>query len=73
MKKSIITIVLILMLSLALPQALAWQIERPHDDINLRQHVQNSNTDGYASVGKEVANVKVSKFQLVILAMKVSK
>ena len=60
MKKLIITIVLILMLSPVLPQALAWQIERPHRGVPLDiydslRHVQKKNTDGYASVGLGVA------------------
>jgi hypothetical protein len=60
MKKLIITVFLILILSQILPQALAWQIERPHrgeplDIYDSLRHVQNKNTDGYASVGLGVA------------------
>ena len=60
MKKLIITVFLILILSQILPQVLAWQIERPHrgeplDIYDSLRHVQKKNTDGYASVGLGVA------------------
>jgi len=52
MKKTVVAIIAtIILLSQAFPLAWAWQIERPHRDIDILDFVENCNTNNEASVG----------------------
>ncbi len=65
MKKTLAAIITtIILLSLVLPLAWAWQIERPYHTVDILDFVENSNTNNEASVGLGVSIDKyIENFQ----------
>ncbi|NWF86302.1 hypothetical protein HXY32_00565 [Candidatus Bathyarchaeota archaeon] len=49
--KPLVTIVILLIALLHLPNVLTWELERPGGTITINERTENATTDGKASVG----------------------